>query len=233
MLKENLGKVQAEIEQALDNRKTAKITGNAVTLIAVTKNHSAEVTRNILKLGVQNVGENRVQEALSKKVLVNNLAKWHLIGHLQTNKSKQAVELFDLIESVDSERLLEALDKAARLQNKIQQILLQINIARESQKTGFLPEEYLDILSKLDNYKNLNIKGLMVIAPICEDINDTRPVFSAGYDYFCKLKELRPEVEFLSMGMTNDFTVAIEEGANMVRVGRALFGERDYSINKL
>lgn len=231
MLKNNLHKVQTQIAEALARRTETKLTGTAATLIAVTKNHPAEVVVEALDLGVANIGENRVQEAKEKREHVPDRGTWHLIGHLQTNKAKQAVALFDLIESADSEHLLVALDKAAAQQGKIQDILLQINIAREQQKTGFLMEDYLAVLPKLDNYKNLQVRGLMVIAPLCDDIEETRPVFKEGYRCFCQLQKCRTGIELLSMGMTHDFTVAVEEGANLVRVGTALFGKRDYTKN--
>ena len=153
-----------------------------------------------------------------------------MIGHLQTNKARQAVALFDLIESVDSERLLALLDEEAGRIGKLQDVLLQLNIAKEEQKTGFSKEEYLAVLEKLGDFKNIRLRGLMVIAQACSDIEETRPVFAAGYRAFCRLKETHPEADYLSMGMSNDYTVAIEEGANMVRVGTALFGQRDYSL---
>ncbi len=211
MLKDNLHKVQTQIAEALSRRTETKLTGDKVTLVAVTKNHPVDVVLESLALGVTNIGENRVQEAKEKRTIVPDRGFWHLIGHLQTNKAKQAVTLFDLIESADSEHLLAALDKAAGQQHKQQDILLQLNIAREEQKTGFLIEDYLAILPQLDDYKNLCVRGLMVIAP---------------------LRAQRPGIELLSMGMTHDFTVAVEEGANIVRVGTALFGKRDYSKNK-
>lgn len=229
MLKDNLHKVQTQIAEALSRRTETKLTGDKVTLVAVTKNHPVDVVLESLALGVTNIGENRVQEAKEKRTIVPDRGFWHLIGHLQTNKAKQAVTLFDLIESADSEHLLAALDKAAGQQHKQQDILLQLNIAREEQKTGFLIEDYLAILPQLDDYKNLCVRGLMVIAPLCGDIEETRPVFKEGYRCFCELRAQRPGIELLSMGMTHDFTVAVEEGANIVRVGTALFGKRDYS----
>ena len=213
MLKDNLHKVQTQIAEALSRRTETKLTGDKVTLVAVTKNHPVDVVLESLALGVTNIGENRVQEAKEKRTIVPDRGFWHLIGHLQTNKAKQAVTLFDLIESADSEHLL-------------------LNIAREEQKTGFLIEDYLAILPQLDDYKNLCVRGLMVIAPLCGDIEETRPVFKEGYRCFCELRAQRPGIELLSMGMTHDFTVAVEEGANIVRVGTALFGKRDYSKNK-
>ncbi len=230
MLADNLKIVQEKIEASLQKRKEAMVTGNAVTLVAVTKNHAPEVITEALSLGVECIGENRVQEAKHKKEVLPAGGKWHLIGHLQTNKARQAVVLFDLIESVDSERLLALInDEAARI-GKVQDILLQLNIAKEEQKTGFTKEEYLAVLEKLGDFKNIRLRGLMVIAQACSDIEETRPVFAAGYRAYCRLKEAYPEVDCLSMGMSNDYTVAIEEGANMVRVGTALFGQRDYSL---
>ena len=230
MLADNLKIVQEKIEASLQKRKEAKQTGNAVTLVAVTKNHAPEVITEALSLGVECIGENRVQEAKHKKEVLPAGGKWHLIGHLQTNKARQAVALFDLIESIDSERLLALInDEAARI-GKVQDVLLQLNIAKEEQKTGFTKEEYLAVLEKLNEYKNIRLRGLMVIAQACSDVEETRPVFAAGYRAYCRLKEAYPEVDCLSMGMSNDYTVAIEEGANMVRVGTALFGQRDYSL---
>ena len=230
MLADNLKIVQEKIEASLQKRKEAKQTGDSVTLVAVTKNHAPEVITEALSLGVEGIGENRVQEAKHKKEVLPAGGKWHLIGHLQTNKARQAVALFDLIESVDSERLLALINDEAGRIGKVQDVLLQLNIAKEEQKTGFTKEEYLIVLEKLGEFKNIRLRGLMVIAQACSDIEETRPVFAAGYRAFCRLKETYPEVDCLSMGMSNDYTVAIEEGANMVRVGTALFGQRDYSL---
>ena len=230
MLADNLKIVQEKIEASLQKRKEAKQTGDSVTLVAVTKNHAPEVITEALSLGVECIGENRVQEAKHKKEVLPAGGKWHLIGHLQTNKARQAVALFDLIESVDSERLLALINDEAGRIGKVQDVLLQLNIAKEEQKTGFTKEEYLSVFEKLGEFKNIRLRGLMVIAQACSDIEETRPVFAAGYRAFCRLKETYPEVDCLSMGMSNDYTVAIEEGANMVRVGTALFGQRDYSL---
>ena len=230
MLADNLKIVQEKIEASLQKRKEAKQTGDSVTLVAVTKNHAPEVITEALSLGVECIGENRVQEAKHKKEVLPAGGKWHLIGHLQTNKARQAVALFDLIESVDSERLLALINDEAGRIGKVQDVLLQLNIAKEEQKTGFTKEEYLTVLEKLGEFENIRLRGLMVIAQACSDIEETRPVFAAGYRAFCRLKETYPEVDCLSMGMSNDYTVAIEEGANMVRVGTALFGQRDYSL---
>ena len=231
MLAENLQQVQAKIEEALQLRKTKDLlTGGSVTLVAVTKNHPPEVITDIEALGIANVGENRVQEAKHKQEALGKHGYWHLIGHLQTNKARQAVALFDLIESIDSEHLLAAVDKEAARIGKVQDILLQLNIAHEEQKSGLDKDEYLALLPKLDAYKNVRVRGLMVIAQKCDDIEETRPIFAAGYRAFARLKEQRKDIDLLSMGMSHDYQIAIEEGANIVRVGTALFGERDYSL---
>ena len=229
MLCENLQAVQARIAAALARRKEPKITGSTVTLVAVTKNHAPQVVTDIQALGVTTVGENRVQEAQHKQQVLGHPGHWHLIGHLQTNKAKAAVQCFDLVESVDSAHLLQALDKEAGKAGRCLDVLLQVNIAREPQKSGFSPEDYAAILPQLDTYTHLHVRGLMCIAPAAEDLETIRPVFAEAYRYFVRLQQLRPDVDLLSMGMSGDFEIAIEEGANMVRVGTALFGPRDYN----
>lgn len=230
MLADNLKIVRDNIEKALQRRTEIKQTGDFVILVGVTKNHPAEVITEALAAGIQNIGENRVQEAKAKKELLGAGGYWHLIGHLQTNKARQAVALFDLIESVDSERLLAAVDKEAARINKVQDILLQLNIAHEEQKSGFARDEYLAVLPKLSQYEHVRVRGLMVIAPKTDDDSVIRAVFAAGYRCFCRLQQQLPEIDCLSMGMSGDYEIAIEEGANIVRVGTALFGQRDYSL---
>ena len=229
MLADNLHNVKETIASALARRTERKETGDEVCLVAVTKNHPAAVVTEIQALGVGNIGENRVQEAREKQQQVGHPGKWHLIGHLQTNKAKQAVEFFDLIESADSEHLLRALEKEAKKQGKVMDVLLQINVAREPQKTGFLPEDYEVVLPLLDSFPHIRVRGIMVIAPNTPDQTVLHSVFRQGYDYFCTLKRQRKDIDFLSMGMTSDYAIAVEEGANMVRVGTALFGARDYN----
>lgn len=223
-------KIKDDISTALGKRQKQFVTGNRVEILAVTKNHPPELIVDAFNSGLTEVGENRVQEALHKQAVIDNKdIQWHLIGHLQTNKARQAVGIFDIIESVDSLRLLELLDKEAQRINKVQKILLQINIAEEPQKTGFSVEDYETAVSKIDNFPNLSLQGLMVIAPQTDDTEKIRSVFRKGYEFFAKLKEVQP-VSILSMGMSEDFSIAIEEGANQVRLGSALFGARDYSL---
>ena len=230
MLAENIQSVQEKIALALARRRGKMLTGTEVNLVAVTKNHPSAIITEALEAGIEHIGENRVQEAKKKQDSIGKDGCWHLIGHLQSNKARQAVALFDIIESIDSEHLLAAVDKEAARIGKVQDILLQLNIAHEEQKSGFDKEEYLDILNKLDEYPNVNVRGLMVIAQACENIEETRPVFAAGYRAYCRLKKQLPQIDILSMGMSHDFSVAIEEGSNNVRVGTALFGARDYSL---
>ena len=227
MIKANLQQVRENIDRALENRKP-EVEKSGVTLVAVTKNHPVEVMQEAIDLGVTDIGENRIQEALEKFSTLNRKVVKHLIGHLQTNKSKLAVKHFDLIHSVDSPRLALALDRAANSVNKIQDILIQINLAREKSKSGVDVEE-LDRLSEtIGQCRNLKLCGLMMIAPNLDDVEQCRPLFSQMYRIFRRQRESYPTIEILSMGMTHDYKIAVEEGANMIRVGTAIFGQRDY-----
>jgi len=172
-----------------------------------------------LEAGVTIFGENRVQDALAKHKVISDRASWHLIGHLQTNKAKDAVRIFDLIHSVDSLRLAQEIDKQAGKIGKVQDILIQVNTSGEASKFGIGPEEAAGLIRDAGLLKNISIKGLMTIAPEVEDPETVRP-------YFTALRELRDFIDRswqLSMGMSNDFEVAVEEGATLVRVGRAVF----------
>ena len=217
---ENFKKVLAEIETA--RRK------EPVTLIAVTKNHSVELMQQAIDAGAKNIGENRVQEAAEKFQTLNREVTKHLIGHLQTNKVKQAVKLFDLIQSVDSEHLAESIDKAAGSIDKVQDILIQVNLANEDSKSGVYAENLQDLITKVDTLKNIKLRGLMMIAPNFDDVEKCRPLFKHMRKIFDEIKLRREDFDFLSMGMTHDFKIAVEEGANIVRVGTAIFGERSY-----
>jgi len=198
---------------------------DAVKLVCVTKEADLAAIEEVLALGVKDIGENRVQDALIKYKAIGYRATWHLIGHLQTNKVRDAVGVSSLIHSVDSLRLVEVIDKEAKKIGKIQDILVQVNTSGEASKFGIRPEETIDIFRRIKSYPNISISGLMTIAPEVKDPEEARP-------YFRKLRELRDELQNyqlstmnyqLSMGMTNDFEVAIEEGATIVRVGRAIF----------
>ena len=202
--------------------------GDKIILVAVTKNHGVEVMREAIDAGATDIGENRVQEAAEKFQTLNRKVTRHLIGHLQTNKAKAAVKLFDLIQSVDSQHLAAALDKAAASIDKVQDVLIQVNAAREPQKSGVMLEDLDGLIKFVDAAKNLRLRGLMMIAPNLEDVNECRPFFKTMRELFDGLKTNRVAFDFLSMGMTHDYKIAVEEGANVVRVGTAIFGERSY-----
>lgn len=202
-----------------------------VLLIAVTKTVGIERIKEAIGAGLRIFGENRVQEA-QKKVMSNELRvmsdriKWHLIGHLQRNKAKIAVQFFDLIHSLDSTALAGELNKHAEKINKIQDVIVEVKLSREESKHGVLKEGLIDLLKSAGNFKNINIRGLMTIPPFFNNPEKVRP-------YFRELRELRDRASAmgfnlpeLSMGMSNDFEIAIEEGATMVRIGTAIFGER-------
>ena len=204
-----------------------------VELIAVTKNHTVEAMREAIDNGIMNIGENRVQEALEKSEELGREVKWHLIGHLQTNKVKYAVQQFDLIHSVDSVRLVQAIDKAAEKFGKVQNILVQINLAREASKSGISVEDLGDLLQMADHLRAVRLQGFMCIAPNYDDVEQCRPLFRRMYEIFKRAQETEPrtaDIRYLSMGMTHDYAVAVEEGANLVRVGTAIFGARQYHI---
>ena len=203
---------------------------NAVRMVAVTKTVSAETVRVAIKAGVVLFGENYIQEAREKcGMLAKYPVSWHFIGHLQTNKAKYAVKLFDLIHTVDSLRLATELDREARKIGKVQKILIQVNIGKEASKSGIDAESMEMLIRSLAAFPNLSVRGLMVIPPFFDEPERVRP-------HFRGLRELRDSLnksgiagvslDELSMGMTGDFEAAIEEGATMVRIGTAIFGER-------
>lgn len=220
----NLKVVLGEIEKAQRQREF----GEPVTLVAVTKNHGVEMMQQAIDAGVKHIGENRVQEAAEKFATLNRAVTKHLIGHLQTNKAKQAVQLFDLIHSVDSEHLAAALDRAALSAGKIQDVLIQVNLAKEDSKSGVYEENLPALIEFVDALQNLRLRGLMLIAPNYSEVENCRPLFRRMNQIFRAIQSARESFDFLSMGMTHDYKIAVEEGANVVRVGTAIFGERIY-----
>lgn len=225
-VRENLNLVSEEIQKA---RRRSNFADESVTLVAVTKNHGVDLMREAIDAGVFDVGENRVQEAAEKfSVLERDSVTKHLIGHLQTNKAKQAVKLFDLIHSVDSANLAAAVDKAANSIGKIQDVLIQVNLANEDTKFGVSEENLYGLIENVDALKNLRLRGLMLIAPNYTDVEECRPLFRRMRKIFDELAKTRRDFDFLSMGMTHDYKIAVEEGSNVVRVGTAIFGERNY-----
>jgi pyridoxal phosphate enzyme (YggS family) len=191
-----------------------------VTLVAVSKTFPAGFVDEAIAAGISEVGENRVQEARDKKPLVRGAARWHLIGHLQSNKAKDAVNLFDVIQAVDSFELAEKLARAADVHGKRQEVLLQVNIGDEPQKSGIARSEAEAVVKQASALASLHVIGLMAIPPIGTP-EESRP-------YFRELRSMRDALglRHLSMGMSEDFETAIEEGSTIVRVGRAIFGSR-------
>ena len=228
MLKENLANVEKNIEQACKNAGRSR---DEVTLIAVSKPKPVEMLQEIYDENIRDFGENKVQELCSKMEQLPSDIRWHMIGHLQRNKVKYIVGKVELIHSVDTYRLAEEINIQAKKQNVIVPILVEVNIAHEESKFGISAEDAILLVEEISKLENIRIKGLMTIAPYVENPEDNRL-------YFRKIKQLSVDItnknidnvfmEILSMGMTGDYMVAIEEGATMVRVGTGIFGERNY-----
>ena len=213
----NLVALERRIVAACDAAGRAR---HEVRLVAVTKTFPASDVSHAIAAGVLDVGENKVQEARDKKPEVAAPAAWHLIGHLQSNKAKDAVRIFDVIHSVGSVGLAEKIARAAEAAGKVQQVLLQVNVAREAQKSGADPDDVTTAVERIRLLPSLELTGLMVIPPAGEPEDARR--------WFRQLRTFRDDLQLreLSMGMTDDFEVAIEEGATIIRVGRAIFGSR-------
>lgn len=227
MIVENLKTVKNNIQESINKRHN--IISQEVLLVVVTKNHDVEAMRKAIDAGATVIGENRVQEAMQKHETLDRNVTWHLIGHLQTNKVKHAVKIFDMIESVDSIKLAEAINKEANKLNKVQKILVQVNLVKEASKTGVYLEDLDELLTTIDTMTNLKLMGLMFIAPIVENLENVRPMFNQMYHLFTKVQKMplhHANIKYLSMGMTHDYKIAIEEGANIVRIGTAIFGPR-------
>jgi len=201
---------------------------DGVALVAAAKGRSVEEIVAAVDAGVRIVGQNYVQEAEAAVEAIGKAAEWHLIGHLQRNKAKDAVRLFDMVESVDSLRLARRLDRECAELDRKMPILIEINSGREPQKSGVLPEEALELVAAVARLERLDVRGLMTMGPFVEDPEELRPGFRETRALFEKLAvELRDvRMEILSMGMSDSYRVAIEEGATMVRIGTALFGPR-------
>ncbi len=203
-----------------------------VTLIAVTKTHGVDVINEAIDCGVTDIGENKVQEVLAKYEYVKPV-RWHLIGHLQTNKVKQIVGKVDMIQSVDSLYLAEEINKRCEAIGKTMDVLIQVNAAGEPQKFGVSPQDAEGLAKAISQMPNLRLRGLMHIAPEADDPEDIRKYFKEVKDIFDRLKpQFGKDFDTLSMGMSSDYGVAIEEGSNCVRIGTAIFGKRDYSMIK-
>jgi len=220
---ENIAEIRNNIALA---RQKSPHPDQDVTLVAVTKMHSAEEIQEVLAAGQTLLGENRVQELLDKYDAVGDAATWHIIGHLQSNKVKYITEKVAMIHSLESESLANELSNRMQALGKTMDCLVQVNIADEESKFGLERNEVLPVIKRVSQLPGIHIKGLMHIAPYFEDPEDVRPIFREMYRLFEELKALElpgVDMEILSMGMSHDYQVAIEEGANMIRVGSSIF----------
>nr|BAL57549.1 alanine racemase domain protein [uncultured Acetothermia bacterium]BAL58980.1 alanine racemase domain protein [Candidatus Acetothermum autotrophicum] len=216
MIRENVRKILAELPQG-------------VLLVAAAKGRTPQEILEAIEAGVQIIGENYVQEAERAFAVIGRRAQWHMIGHLQRNKAKKALEIFDMIETLDSVRLAEELEKHCARMDRVMPVLIEINSGREPQKSGVFPEDAEALLREVSRFPHLKVLGLMTMGPRFGDPEEARPYFQETKKLFDQLKTLNiPNVEmrYLSMGMSNTYKIALEEGANIVRIGTKIFGER-------
>ena len=218
MIKENLKRILDQLPEG-------------VQLVGAVKTRTTEEIFEAIDAGLKIIGQNYVQEAEKAFNIIGVRAKHHLIGHLQSNKANKAVKIFDMIETVDSVKLAGAISNACKMTGKVMPVLLEINSGEEPQKAGVMPADFFSIIEKISEHDNISVQGLMTMGPFAGDPEDARPYFQKTRQLFEQAKKLNlrnVSMEYLSMGMSNSFKVAIEEGANLVRIGTAIFGERDY-----
>ena len=216
MIRENLTEILKELPEKVE-------------LVGAAKTRSPEEILEAIDAGLEIIGENYVQEAERAFQIIGHKVKWHMIGHLQSNKAKKAVQLFDMIETVGSIKLARAVDNACRKEGKIMQVLIEINSGEEAQKAGVMPGEAISLIREMSELKSVRIMGLMTMGPFAGEPEHARPYFQKTKSIFEEIKALNipgVEMKFLSMGMSNSYRVAIEEGANLVRIGTKLFGQR-------
>ena len=230
MLKDQLQEVEKRIQAACDRAGRKR---EEVTLIAVSKTKPVETLQEAYDLGVRIFGENKVQELTAKYEALPKDIHWHMIGHLQTNKVKYIIDKAELIHSVDSLKLAETIEKEAAKHDLIADILVEVNVAEEESKFGMKMEEVIPFVEKVSAFPHVRVRGLMTIAPFVEDPEENRSIFADLHKLYVDIKQKNIDndtVSVLSMGMTNDYEVAIEEGATMVRVGTGIFGARNYVV---
>jgi len=218
MIKQNVDQILSELPEG-------------VQLVAAVKTRAPGEILEAVEAGVKILGENYVQEAERAYEIIGNKAKWHFIGHLQKNKVKKAVNIFDMIETVDSSELAREIDKRCAQIGKVMPVLIEINSGREEQKSGVFPEKAEQLVTEISVLNNIRVMGLMTMGPRFGNPEDSRPYFVETKKIFTRIKKLNlPDIQmrYLSMGMTNSYKIALDEGANMVRIGSKIFGERDY-----
>lgn len=228
-IRANLAEINKQIKEAAEG---CGRNADEVLLVAVSKTRTPEEINIAIDAGATDIGENKVQEIMDKYDAIKPV-RWHMIGHLQTNKVKYIIDKVDMIHSVDSYKLAVEIDKRAKSHGRTMDILIQVNSAEEESKFGITTDETEKLINDiLTNCENINIKGLMCIAPYADDPNEIKVYFEEvkkQYDEFGKIQHERLDFKYLSMGMSHDFPVAIEAGSNLVRVGSAIFGERNYN----
>jgi hypothetical protein len=226
----NLEKIRENIKRAAE--KSGR-TEKDILLLGVTKTIDTDRIKELVELGVNELGENKVQEILSKYDIIGSGVQWHLIGRLQTNKVKYIIDKVKLIHSVDSVKLLEEIDKRAKAANKVMDILIEVNVGNEETKGGICYDDVDSFVEKATEFDNIKVKGFMTVAPFVENPEENRKYFKKMNKLFVdNSKKINHNIsmEYLSMGMTNDYEVAIEEGANIVRIGTGIFGKRNYNL---
>lgn len=224
---ENIAEIQQHVAEA---RKKSPDPNQPVTLVAVTKTRTPEQLNEVLATGQSILGENRVQELLDKYDAVNPGATWHIIGHLQSNKVKYITDKVALVHSLESKSLAEELNRRMTALGHPMDCLVQVNIADEESKFGLAKDEVMPFLEMVSQMPGIHVRGLMNIAPFFEDTEQVRPIFREMYQLFQEIKAKQIpniDMEILSMGMSHDYQVAVEEGANMIRVGRGVFAEKE------
>jgi len=201
----------------------------SIKVVAVSKTFSAETVQEAVNSGIKLFGENKIQEAKNKIPLLKGDFEFHMVGHLQSNKSKDAIKLFSLIHSIDSFSTAEKLDREAKSYGKIQNILIQVNSSGEDSKNGILPDKAIDLAGSIIELKNLNLKGIMTIGPLTDNVSDIIKSFSLTAKTLERINmELSINLTEISMGMSHDYLIAVEEGATLVRIGSSIFGGRSY-----
>lgn len=229
MIKNQLKEIRTQIKEAAQraNRQEEEI-----TLIAVSKTYPAQAIEKAIEEGCMDFGENQVQELMKKIDSIKEPVNWHLIGHLQTNKVKYVVGKVDLIHSMDSLKLAEEIQKQSAKRGVITRVLVEVNVANEATKYGFKTHEVVEVMKFLNTLSHVKVEGLMTVAPFVENPEENRPIFRKLCDLSVDIQKQNLDnisTSILSMGMSNDYQIAIEEGATMVRVGTAIFGNREYS----
>ena len=227
-LEENLNKVREDIEKTLERINKPK---DYVKLVGVTKTVGVESIKNAIDLGLEDIGENKVQELVEKIEKIEKKVNYHMIGHLQTNKVKYIIESVSLIHSLDRISLAKEINKRAGQKKLVKEVLVQVNVAEEDSKFGLKVEDVIPFIEKVSSYENIKIKGLMTLAPYTDDEHLLRYVFRTMNNLKTRIADMEiqnVDMEYLSMGMSNDYKIAIEEGANIVRVGSRIFGDRIY-----